>query len=195
MMGAKATSQPEGRSRPEGNRGGSARDRTQGRGSLPTKLARVNEAARQLRRTRFTALLHPDDDEALHRAFRRQRRAASAGVDGAAVADYEQSLDANIRDLCDRVHAGRYRPQPVRRTTIPKADGGRRPLGIPALEDKIVQGAVAEVLSAIYEVDFLGFSYGAVTSHHLLRKATRFEPKQAFPSGKRRRRPVLGLQR
>jgi len=160
MMGAKATSQPEGRSRPERNLGGSARDRTQGRGSLPAKLAQVNEAARRSRQTRFTALLHHVDDEALHRAFRRQRRAASAGVDGVTVADYEQNLDANIRDLCDRVHAGRYRPQPVRRTTIPKADGGRRPLGIPALEDKIVQGAVAEVLSAIYEVDFLGFSYG-----------------------------------
>lgn len=160
MMEAKATSQPEGRPRPERNRGGSARDRTQGRGSLPAKLALVNEAARRSRQTRFTALLHHVDDEALLRAFRRQRRAASAGVDGVTVADYEQNLDANIRDLCDRVHAGRYRPQPVRRTTIPKADGGQRPLGIPTLEDKIVQGAVAEMLSAIYEVDFLGFSYG-----------------------------------
>jgi RNA-directed DNA polymerase len=160
MMGAKATSQPEGRPRPERNLGGSARDRTQGWVSLPAKLAQVNEAARRSRQTRFTALLHHVDDEALHRAFRRQRRAASAGVDGVTVADYEQKLDANIRNLCDRVHTGRYRPQPVRRTYIPKADGGRRPLGIPALEDKIVQGAAAEMLSAIYEVDFLGFSYG-----------------------------------
>ena len=149
MTGAKETSQPEGRPRPERNPGGSARDRTQGRASLPAKLDRVNEAARQSRQTSFTALLHHVDDEELFRAFRRQRRAASAGVDGVTVADYEQNLDANIRDLCDRVHAGRYRPQPVRRTYIPKADGGRRPLGIPALEDKIVQGAVAEVLSAI----------------------------------------------
>jgi RNA-directed DNA polymerase len=160
MTGAKETSQPEGRPRLERNPGGSARDRTQGRGSLPAKLARVNEAAQGSRQTRFTALLHHVDDEALLRALRRQRRAASAGVDGVTVADYEQNLEANIRDLCDRVHAGRYRPQPVRRTYIPKADGGRRPLGIPALEDKVVQGAVAEVLSAIYEVDFLGFSYG-----------------------------------
>ena len=125
MMEAKATSRPEGRPRPERNRGGSARDRTQGRGSLPAKLAQVNEAARRSRQTRFTALLHHVDDEALHRAFRRQRRAASAGVDGVTVADYEQNLDANIRELCDRVHTGRYRPQPVRRTFIPKADGGR----------------------------------------------------------------------
>jgi RNA-directed DNA polymerase len=160
MMVAKATSQPKGRSRPERNPGERARDRTQGRVSLPAKLTRVNEAARRSRQTRFTALLHHVDDEALLRAFRRQRRSASAGVDGVTVADYEQNLDTNIRDLCDRVHTGRYRPQPVRRTYIPKADGGQRPLGIPALEDKIVQGAVAEVLSAIYEVDFLGSSYG-----------------------------------
>jgi group II intron reverse transcriptase/maturase len=84
---------------------------------------------------------------------------------------YERDLERNIRDLCDRVHSGRYRPQPVRRTFIPKADGGQRPLGVPTLEDKIVLGAVAEVLSAIYEVDFVGFSYGfrpRRSAHHAL---------------------------
>jgi RNA-directed DNA polymerase len=85
---------------------------------------------------------------------------ASAGVDGITVADYEQNLELNLQNLCARVHTGRYRPQPVRRVYIPKADGGQRPLGVPTLEDKIVQGAVAETLSAIYEVDFVGFSYG-----------------------------------
>ena len=73
---------------------------------------------------------------------------------------YGQDLEGNLRDLADRVHGGRYRPLPVRRTYIPKADGGQRPLGILALEDKIVQGAVAEVLSAIYEADFLDCSFG-----------------------------------
>jgi group II intron reverse transcriptase/maturase len=120
----------------------------------------VNAAARSAVQTRFTALLRHVDVEALARAFRRQKRHASAGVDGIAVETYEQNLDANLRNLCARIHTGRYRPQPVRRVSIPKADGGRRPLGVPTLEDKIVQGAVAEVLSAIYEVDFLGFSYG-----------------------------------
>jgi group II intron reverse transcriptase/maturase len=120
----------------------------------------VNAAARAAVRTRFTALLHHVDVEALGRAFRRQKRLASAGVDGMTVTGYEQNLEANLQDLCTRVHTGRYRPQPVRRVYIPKADGGRRPLGVPTLEDKIVQGAVAETLSAIYEVDFLGFSYG-----------------------------------
>ena len=120
----------------------------------------MNAAARSAVQTRFTALLHHVDVEALERAFRRQKRQAGAGVDGITVADYEQNLAANLQDLCARVHTGRYRPQPVRRVYIPKADGGQRPLGVPTLEDKIVQGAVAEVLSAIYEVDFLGFSYG-----------------------------------
>jgi group II intron reverse transcriptase/maturase len=76
------------------------------------------------------------------------------------VGTYEQDLESNLKDLCERVHTGRYRPLPVRRVYIPKGDGGQRPLGVPALEDKIVQGAVAEVLSVVYEVDFLGFSYG-----------------------------------
>jgi len=120
----------------------------------------VNAAARTAVQTRFSALLHHIDIAALERAFRRQRRQASAGIDGVTVAMYAQDLELNLRDLCARIHTGRYRPQPVRRVYIPKADGGQRPLGVPTLEDKIVQGAVAEVLSAIYEVDFLGFSYG-----------------------------------
>jgi retron-type reverse transcriptase len=88
-------------------------------------------AARGSRHTRFTALLHHVDEAALLRAFQRQRRAASAGVDGMTVESYERDLERNIRGLCDRVHSGRYRPQPVRRTFIPKADGGHRPLGVP----------------------------------------------------------------
>ena len=171
MMGAKATSQPEGRPRPEVGPGEEARGRTQRRGPLPAGLVRVNAAARRSRHTRFTALLHHVDEAALRRAFHRQRRAASAGVDGVTVEAYEQELECHLRTLCDRVHSGRYRPHPVRRTYIPKADGGRRQLGVPTLEDKIVQGAVAEVLSAIYEAEFLGFSYGfrpGRSAHHAL---------------------------
>ena len=120
----------------------------------------MNEAARNSGQTRFTALLHHVDVAALERAFRRQRRAASPGVDRVTVDDYERELEANLRRLHNRIHSGQYWPKPVRRTYIPKADGGRRLLGIPALEDKIVQGAVAEVLNAVYEADFMGFSYG-----------------------------------
>lgn len=160
MTPSKETRRAEGRGQPEGNLREGSRVRTQSRAALPSNLARVNVAARKAVQTRFNALLHHVDVEALERAFRRQKRQASAGVDGITVADYEQNLEANLQDLCARVHTGRYRPQPVRRVHIPKADGGRRPLGVPTLEDKIVQGAVAEVLSAIYEVDFLGFSYG-----------------------------------
>lgn len=150
----------EGRGQPEGSPREKARVRTQSRVALPPNLERVNAAAKQAAQTRFTALLHHIDEDALLRAFRRQKRQASAGVDGVTVAKYEERLTDNLRELCGRVHTGRYRPQPVRRVYIPKADGGKRPLGVPALEDKIVQSAVAEVLSSVYEVDFLGFSYG-----------------------------------
>lgn len=171
-MAAKATSRPEGRPRAPGIPDETRRGRTQGRTRPLAGLLRVNEAAKRSRQTRFTALLHHVDVEALERAFRRLRRAAAPGVDGRTVESYEQDLETNLRDLCERVHGGRYRPLPVRRTFLAKADGGQRPLGVPALEDKIVQGAVAEVLSAVYEADFLECSYGfrpARSAHQALR--------------------------
>ncbi len=115
--------------------------------------------------------MHHIDVEALRRVYNRQRRNASAGADGVTVEAYGENLEANLKRLCDRVHSGSYRPRPVRRAYVPKADGALRPIGIPVLEDKIVQGAVSEVLSAIYEVDFLGFSYGfrpGRSPHHAL---------------------------
>lgn len=134
--------------------------RTQSRAAVPSNLQRVKQAAKRDRRTQFTALLHHVDVAALRRAFHRLKRSASAGVDGETVASYAPKLQQNLEALHARVHSGSYRPQPIRRVYIPKADGGQRPLGIPALEDKIVQGAVAEVLHAIYEVDFVHCSFG-----------------------------------
>src|SRR5437879_3988245 len=160
MTPPKATRRAEGRGRPEGSSHQEGKVRTQGRGILPANLTRVNDAAKKDKRTRFTALLHHVDVAALERAFRRVKRKSAAGVDGETVESYEEKLEERRRELCDRVHRGSYRPQPVRRVYIPKAGGGQRPIGVPALEDKVVQGAVAEVLSAIYEADFLGFSYG-----------------------------------
>jgi RNA-directed DNA polymerase len=120
----------------------------------------VKEAAKRNKHLRFTALLHHVDVGALERAFRRLKRRANAGVDGETVDMYEEGLQGKLKSLHSRIHTGNYRPHPVRRVYIPKADGGQRPLGVPTLEDKIVQGAVAELLNAIYEVDFMGFSYG-----------------------------------
>jgi RNA-directed DNA polymerase len=150
----------EGRRRLEGITRETAKGQTQGWRPLLPNLQRVNMAARNSGQTRFTALLHHVDVAALERAYRRQRRKASPGVDGVTVEEYGRNLQENLRGLHERVHSGQYWPKPVRRTYIPKADGGTRSLGVPTLEDKIVQGAVAEVLSAIYEADFYGFSHG-----------------------------------
>lgn len=150
----------EGRDRLEGIPCEGARDRTQCRVPPRASLTRVKEAAARDKQTQFTALLHHVTPDALERAFRRLRRGAAVGIDGANVETYEQDLTQNIRKLHERLHTNRYRPRAVRRVYIPKSDGGVRPLGIPALEDKIVQSAVGEVLNAVYEVDFLGFSYG-----------------------------------
>jgi group II intron reverse transcriptase/maturase len=123
-------------------------------------LDRVRHAARQRKKEQFTALLHHVNVDALRTAFYALKRKAAAGVDGVTWQDYEADLELRLEDLHGRVHRGAYRPQPSRRTYIPKADGKQRPLAIAALEDKIVQGATVLVLNAIYEGDFCGFSYG-----------------------------------
>ena len=134
--------------------------RAQNRESVTQALDRVRQAARTRKKERFTALLHHVDVDLLRTAFLALQRDAAPGVDGLTWWDYEADLEPRLAALHDRVQRGAYRPQPSRRTYIPKADGKQRPLAIAALEDKIVQGATAMVLNAIYEEDFLGFSYG-----------------------------------
>ena len=110
---------------------------------------------------RFTALLHHIYNlETLRTAYHRLKREAAPDVDGETWRHYGERLEANLQDLSARLKRGAYRTKPVRRVYIPKADGRQRPLGVPALEDKIVHRAAVEVLNAIYETDFLGFSYG-----------------------------------
>jgi RNA-directed DNA polymerase len=153
----------EGRGLAEGNRFEQNAPRTQGRssGGVPSALERIREAAQKDRKQRFTALLHHVcDPDRLRAAFHQLKRDAAAGVDGETWQHYAQDLDANLQDLSERLKRGAYRAKPVRRAYIPKADGRQRPLGVPALEDKLVQRAVVEVMNAIYEVDFVGFSYG-----------------------------------
>jgi RNA-directed DNA polymerase len=134
--------------------------RTLSRERVTQALERVRERARLKKKEKFTALLHHINPDALKLAFYALKRDAAPGVDGMTWREYEQDLEARLQDLHGRVHRGAYRPQPSRRTYIPKADGSQRPLAIAALEDKIVQGATVMVLNAIYEEDFLGFSYG-----------------------------------
>jgi len=123
-------------------------------------LERVRTAARERKQERFTALLHHIGDALLRDSFAAIQRKAAPGVDGVTWKDYAADLEANLTDLRDRIHRGAYRALPSRRVYIPKADGRQRPLAVAALEDKIVQRAAATVLEAIYEEDFLGFSYG-----------------------------------
>ena len=134
--------------------------RAQDRESVSQALERVRLAARRGKQERFTSLLHHINPEMLRAAFYALKRDAAPGIDGVTWETYEQGLDHRIDDLHTRVQTGAYRAQPSRRSYIPKEDGSKRPLAVTALEDKIVQRAVATVLSVIYEEDFLGFSYG-----------------------------------
>ena len=150
----------EGRSAANGNSASrNAPPAQDGQGAL-TFLERIGSKAKQSKEERFSNLLSHIKVPLLREAYLRLRKDAASGVDGVTWNEYGEQLDARLLDLQDRVHRGNYHPQPVRRVHIPKGDGRTRPLGIPALEDKVVQQAARMVLEPIYEQAFLGFSYG-----------------------------------
>src|SRR5215467_912560 len=150
----------EGRTSPKGNGGGTAAVRTLRRDTASNGLIAVRQAARQSKSVRFTALLHHITTDLLKQSYLSLKRDAAPGIDGVTWRGYGENLEAKLTDLHERIHKGSYRARPAQRSYIPKADGSKRPLSIWCLEDKIVQQAVATVLEAIYEEDFLGFSYG-----------------------------------
>src|SRR6202158_1791956 len=134
--------------------------RTQSRAAVSNAQTRIRDAVTGNRQGKLTALLHHISIDVLRASFFDLKRSAAPGVDEMTWADYVENIEANLENLHRRVHTGAYRALPSRRTYIPKADGRQRPLGIAALEDKIVQAAVAAILTPIYEEEFLGFSYG-----------------------------------
>src|SRR6266540_353744 len=150
----------EERERAKGNTDSKTRPGHSAGPGVSSALDRVRQVAQRDKEARFTALVHHVSLRRLGLAFDEVNPKAAPGVDGVSWAEYERDLGANLRDLHERVQQGRYRASPSRRAYIPKADGPLRPLGIAALEDKIVQRAVVEVLNAVCEADFLGFSYG-----------------------------------
>src|SRR5947209_15754145 len=150
----------EGRGLPEGNAPSKTRPGHRAGQGAPSALDRVRRIAKEDKDAKFTALLHHVEVDRLRAAYFALRPKAAPGVDGITWHEYGLDLEANLRGLHRRVHCGSYRAKPVRRAYIPKRDGRLRPLGVAALEDKILQRAVVEVLNSIYEADFLGFSYG-----------------------------------
>ncbi len=158
---ARSAERVEERGLAKGNACEQSRLRTQGRESLNQALARIRQATRREPGAQLTALWHHVYSvDTLRDAFYGLNRKATAGVDGETWAMYEMGLEANLRDLSDRLKRGAYRAPPVVRTYIPKGDGRQRPLGIPTLEDKLVQRAAVTVLNTVYEEEFLPFSYG-----------------------------------
>jgi RNA-directed DNA polymerase len=155
----------------EGNVNQQHTGRTQSRETVSQVLARIRQTARVRKKERFTALFHHINVELLRDAFFAIRREAAPGVDGVTWQDYAANVETNLHDLHARVQRGAYRALPSRRQYIPKPDGRQRPLAVAALEDKIVQRATATLLNAIYEEDFLGFSYGfrpGRSAHHAM---------------------------
>jgi RNA-directed DNA polymerase len=151
----------EGRGLTEGNSLEQNTDRTQSRGDVPSALERIRQVTRRDKGEKFTALLHHVYEvDRLRDAYFALKREAAPGVDGETWGQYGEDLEVNLKDLSDRLRRGAYRAKPVLRAYIPKTDGRQRPIGLPTLEDKIAQRAMAEVLNAVYEEDFLGFSYG-----------------------------------
>ncbi len=161
----------EGRRPAKGNTTSETRSGPSAGQGAPSALGRVRRVAATDKEARFTALLHHVDVDRLRVAYWALKPKAAPGVDGVTWADYGLDLEDNLKDLHARVHRGAYRARPSRRVYIPKPDGRQRPLGVAALQDKILQRALVEVLNAIYETDFLGFSYGfrpGRSPHHAL---------------------------
>src|SRR5437899_11689578 len=151
----------EGRGLAKGNLPQENASRTPSRKDAPSGLGRVRQAAGKDKKFRFTALLHHIYNlETLRMAYFSLKKEAAPGMDGETWRHYGEKLGENLQELSERLKRGAYRAKPVRRVYIPKVDGRQRPLGVTALEDKIVQRAAVEVLNAIHETDFLGFSYG-----------------------------------
>lgn len=158
--GRPAAEPVEGRGGAVGNAGLQSMVRTQSRAAVSQAQARIREAVTRNQKEKLTALLHHLTVDVLRAAFFALKRRAAPGIDAVTWDMYEEGREEKLRDLHRRVHAGAYRALPSRRTYIPKADGRQRPLGIAAIEDKIVQAAVVMILTPIYESEFLGFSYG-----------------------------------
>jgi RNA-directed DNA polymerase len=158
---ASVAEEMEGRGLAKGNLSQQNAPRTQSRISAPSELAQIRQTAKSNKDVKFTALMHHVYRiDTLRFAYSQLKRHAAAGVDGETWRHYGEALEDNLQNLSHRLKRGAYRAKPVRRVYIPKADGRQRPLGVPALEDKLVQRATVEVLNNIYETDFLGFSYG-----------------------------------
>ena len=158
--GSPSAEMVEGRTLPEGNSQQTTVDRTQSRVATSSGLLSVRQAAQARQDVRFSALLHHIDVELLEQSYLALKQKAAPGIDGVRWQAYGEGLNESLEDLHRRIHRGSYRAKPARRTMIPKADGTERSLSILCLEDKIVQQAVVFVLEAIYEPEFLGFSYG-----------------------------------
>jgi RNA-directed DNA polymerase len=160
--GAPNAERVEGSGQAEGNADSQNMSRTQSRkNDMPSARERIRQAAKKDKEARFTTLYHHVYSiESLREAYFGLKREAAPGVDGETWRTYGEQLDAHLEDLSGRLQRGAYRAKPVRRVHIPKADGKLRPLGVTALEDKVVQRALVAVLNSIYEADFLGFSYG-----------------------------------
>src|SRR3979411_1393673 len=156
--GQPATEGMEGRGLAKGNLPQQNASRTPSRTDALSALERVRQAASKDKEMRFTALLHHIYNlETLRMAYIKLKKEGAPGVDGETWRHYGETLEDNLQDLSHRLKRGAYRAKPVRRAYINKNDGRKRPLGVPVLEDKIVQRAAVDVLNAIYETDFLGF--------------------------------------
>ena len=151
----------EGRSLAKGNPLQDDTTRMQGRKRVNSALERIRQAAERDRKVKFTSLLHHIYSvDMLREAYFSLKRDAAPGIDGQSWRDYGEDLEEHLRDLSGRLARGAYRASPVQRAYVPKADGRQRPIGVPVLEDKIVQKATVAVLNQLYETEFLGFSYG-----------------------------------